>query len=365
MPTDLPPPIRHGMHAAGRTASRGIDRVSNAVEWLQSGRFVSEEKAPYELVHREPDFTLVRFHPTQSSRYQVPILLIPPLGVLPEIYDLRPEHSFVRHLVDAGFDLYMVDFGVPTLADRDKLLTDFALRFLPRAIEEVAADSQEDGISLVGYSMGGVMSIFLAGDSEMPITNLVTVGSPVDMRGLHPWDFLLRLSRRELDFIVATIGNIPPQLLKIGFRLSAPFKTFTVYRDLLLNLWNKDWIVAYESINSWIDAFIPFPGDTMRQFFHIIEGNRLVEGTMPSKSGRFSLANISSPILAIGGRGDSIVPEQAVERTVELVASEDATYVSVPGGHIGIIGGSSAAATTWPTITDWLSERSGTPPLRA
>ena len=122
MSPKLPLPIQRGMRVAGREAGRGIDRVSNAVEWLQSGRFVSEEKAPYELVHTDPDFTLVRFHPSRPDVHRIPVLLIPPLGVLPEIYDLRPGHSFVRHLVDSGFDLYMVDFGVPPGFDADDLL---------------------------------------------------------------------------------------------------------------------------------------------------------------------------------------------------------------------------------------------------
>lgn len=359
------PPYRRAFGALGREASRAFDRLSHAVEWHQTGTMMSTAKAPYRLVHQDVDLSIMHFRSSQALVHSTPVLLIPPLGVTPEIYDLRPEHSFVRALLNAGLDLYMIDFGVPDLSDRQKALTDYAMRLLPQAIDITLTDSGTPSLSLVGYSMGGVMALLYAGDEgkTAPVDALVTVGSPIDMRGLFPWDRVISLARRELDAVVATFGVLPPQLMRLGFRLSAPFKTVTVYRDLMVNMWNREWIVSYEAINSWIDTFIPFPGDAMRQFFHFIEGNRIVEGTIPSRSGEFSLARIEQPLLCIAGTSDSIVPERAVERTIELVSSSEKRYVSVPGGHIGIIGGSRASSTTWKEIGDWLPGLSG--PLRA
>ncbi len=287
------PPYRRAFGALGREASRAFDRLSHAVEWHQTGTMMSTAKAPYRLVHQDVDLSIMHFRSSQALVHSTPVLLIPPLGVTPEIYDLRPEHSFVRALLNAGLDLYMIDFGVPDLSDRQKALTDYAMRLLPQAIDITLTDSGTPSLSLVGYSMGGVMALLYAGDEgkTAPVDALVTVGSPIDMRGLFPWDRVISLARRELDAVVATFGVLPPQLMRLGFRLSAPFKTVTVYRDLMVNMWNREWIVSYEAINSWIDTFIPFPGDAMRQFFHFIEGNRIVD---PFESG------LSEEVLFLG-----------------------------------------------------------------
>ena len=70
-------------------------------------------------------------HRIESPRYRTPVLVVPPLMVRPYIYDLRPEHSMLRTLRDAGLDVFVVDFGVPDRGDRDVRLDDYVLDFMP------------------------------------------------------------------------------------------------------------------------------------------------------------------------------------------------------------------------------------------
>jgi polyhydroxyalkanoate synthase len=47
-----------------------------------------------------------------------------------------------------------------------------------------------------------------------------------------------------------------------------------------------------------------------------------------------------------------------VEALVEHVSSKDKQYVSIPSGHVSVIFGPISLNTTYPTIGNWLKDRS-------
>ena len=70
------------------------------------------------------------------------------------------------------------------------------------------------------------------------------------------------------------------------------------------------------------------------------------------------MRNITAPVLAIGARRDDIAPVGSVKPLVDLVGSTDTTYHELPGGHISLVAGRTAFKDCWPTVSDWLAERS-------
>ena len=48
-----------------------------------------------------------------EERYPVPLLIVYAIVNRPFILDLRPGYSFVEHMLDEGFDIYLVDWGKP------------------------------------------------------------------------------------------------------------------------------------------------------------------------------------------------------------------------------------------------------------
>jgi polyhydroxyalkanoate synthase len=71
------------------------------------------------------------------------------------------------------------------------------------------------------------------------------------------------------------------------------------------------------------------------------------------------LDRIECPMLAIAGKTDKIVTEEAARKVLDIVASKDKTFMLAPGGHAGVFAGSKAPATTWTYAADWLATRSG------
>jgi polyhydroxyalkanoate synthase len=54
--------------------------------------------------------TLYRYR-SHRRAYAVPVVLVFALINRPDIFDLRPGHSFVEFLLGEGFDVFLLDWG--------------------------------------------------------------------------------------------------------------------------------------------------------------------------------------------------------------------------------------------------------------
>src|SRR5262249_16389626 len=88
----------------------------NALEIAKAGRLTAPYGAPFEVVHEERVF---RLRPERGTPDPVvtptaaPLLLVPPLMVASEVYDISPDVSAVAYLARQGVDVWLVDFGAP------------------------------------------------------------------------------------------------------------------------------------------------------------------------------------------------------------------------------------------------------------
>ncbi len=82
----------------------------------------------------------------------VPLLLIYGFVLKPYVFDLVPGNSLVEYLVEEGFDVYMLDFGISGAEDAGLSLEDFVLDFIHGAVEKVLETSGAEEISLFGQS---------------------------------------------------------------------------------------------------------------------------------------------------------------------------------------------------------------------
>jgi polyhydroxyalkanoate synthase len=66
-------------------------------------------------------------------------------------------------------------------------------------------------------------------------------------------------------------------------------------------------------------------------------------------------------VLVFGGATDGIAPVEAVRAVVPLLTgASEVRFEIVPGGHLGMLTGRSARATTWTVLDEWLDEHAVT-----
>src|SRR6266545_4667422 len=92
-----------------------------------------------------------------EQRHPVPLFLVFALMNRPYILDLRPGNSFVEYIVRQGYDVYLIDWGVPGPEDKHLKLDDYVLEYLPRAIRKVKSTAGTDEFSMLGWCIGAIL----------------------------------------------------------------------------------------------------------------------------------------------------------------------------------------------------------------
>ena len=155
----------------------------NAVEIARLGRLGPTSSLSFDRVDEIPVCSLRRYLPQEpDAALSAPLLLVPPLMLTAEIYDVAPELSAVRVLGAAGVDTWVVDFGAPEAQEggMDRTLDDH-VRGVAWAVSRVAEMTGRD-VHLAGYSQGGMFAYQAAALRQGEgVASVITFGSPVDI----------------------------------------------------------------------------------------------------------------------------------------------------------------------------------------
>lgn len=382
------------MSLADRIPDRLAQQAERATLWLthaieslsDADRFVAADQTPYDLIHENGLLSVRRYRPlaeaeitvgettlpVRRKRHRVPVVLVPPLAADPLNFDLLPQRSLVRFLLARGHKVYLVDFGSPERDHSHLGLADYTTRMLPEALAAVRKDSRIADLSLLGYCMGGLFCLIYAGWSQdRHLRNLVTIASPIDAYQIGMAGQLLaamrgpiKLVRRYTAFRIHKLDparlNVPGWVSSLVFKLTNPLGTLTSYVDLLMNLWDRDYVVQHQTMAAWFNDMHAYPGGIVQDFVvRVGMDNALSKGRVPLGKGQEALLDrVDASLLAIAGTGDKIVTVEAARKVMDIVASADKHFALAPGGHAGVFAGSQAPATTWKLAADFLATRS-------
>ena len=74
-------------------------------------------QTPYDVIYQREIISLRHYkteNENSSSKYRVPLVIIPPLAANTLVFDLFPDRSLIRFFLAQGFDVYMIDWGTPS-----------------------------------------------------------------------------------------------------------------------------------------------------------------------------------------------------------------------------------------------------------
>ena len=275
------------------------------------------------------------------------------------ILDLTPGNSFIERLLDEGFDVYMLDWGIPDERDAANRLEDYVDAAIPAAINQVRRRTGASEVNLLGYCFGGVLALLHAAHQRSsPLRSLTVVATPVDFTQLGPLGAPFGPTDLQVEAVLGDDGNVPPGVMLDAFRLLAPMGELSQRVILWDRLWDDDYVARHRAMTGWATDHIPFPGATARQTVQmLLRDNGLMTGRVVLGGDSVSLCDITVPFLSVFGTRDHIVPPAAAAPAVDLVGSTDKHELRLDGGHIGLVVGRTAALTTVPTIVDFLRQR--------
>lgn len=322
-------------------------------------------QTPKELLWNLNKAKLYRYRPVlpENRRYPIPLLLVFAIMNRPSILDLRPGHSFVEFMVGKGYDVYLLDWGVPGLEDKHLKFDDYALEYLPRAIRKVKAVSGATGFSLLGWCIGAILTtIYASMRPDDGLRNLLLLTAPLDFSNHDGLTFAKWTDEKYFDVekVLAAFGNMPGEMIDYGAKALKPVENYvTNYCKLWDSLDDPGAVEAWHAMHTWVTDKIPMAGAAYRQLIvELYRHNRLINNEMVIRNEVVDLRRIRANLLTVIAQADHITPPCQSEAILSRVSSSDKEIYRIPGGHIGIMAGSSAPRTTWPHIHNWLSVRS-------
>ena len=354
IPIDIRPDrLTQEMYDYGQKLGQGVENLLNA-EKIDTG------VTPRVEIYKEDKLTLYRYQaPGSVIQNPTPLLIVYALVNRPYMADLQENRSTIRNLLEAGQDVYLIDWGYPDGADRSLTLDDYINGYLDRCVDVILKRHKLERINLLGICQGGTFSLCYSAMHPGKVKNLITMVTPVDFQTpdnmLSNW-----VQHMDVDNLVDTLGNIPGELLNWTFLSLKPFSlTGQKYVNMVDVLGDEDKLKNFLRMEKWIFDSPDQAGETFRQFIKdFYQQNCLINGTLRIGDRSVDLKAIDIPVLNVYAEQDHLVPPDASRALRELVGTKDYTELSFPGGHIGIYVSGKAQAQVPPAIGAWLDERS-------
>lgn len=316
---------------------------------------------PAEIVYRINNIKLLHYKPMTDNLEPIPILIIYALINKPYILDLQPDRSVVKCLLQNGFDVYLIDWGEPREMDHILTINDYVNNFIDQMVEFILKENKLEKLTIFGYCMGGTLSTMYVALHPEKVKNFIAMAAPIDFDNedslLHVW---AKPEYFDVNHIVDTLGNIPPEFLNGGYMFLDPFgNTYTKYLKLIENIENDAFVRMFLRMEKWVNDGIPLAGETFREFLKYgYQQNLLVKNKWKLNGQTVKLKNITMPVLNIIGTYDHLVPPSSSKPLLDHVGSKDKMELIMPTGHIGLSVSSKTHRELWPNAVEWLKSRS-------
>ncbi|NKS62719.1 AMP-binding protein, partial [Rhodococcus hoagii] len=345
---------------------RAVATAQNGLEVVRLGGLeTGATPSLFQIVERAPMYRLRRyFADSGPAEAGPPIVLVPPMMMSADVYDVTRDQGAVGILHEMGLDPWVVDFGSPDAEEGgwNRTLADHIVA-ISEIVERVHEHTGRD-VHLSGYSQGGMFCYQAAAYRRCRnIASLITFGAPVDTLAALPFNIPAGLATKGADLLADHVFNrlsIAGWMARTGFQLLDPVKTAKSRFDFLRQLHDRDALLPREqqrrflAQDGWVAWSGPAVAELLKQF---IVHNRMMTGGFVIKDTAVSLAELSCPILAFVGEVDDIGQPLAVRGIKRAAPRAEVFESTLRAGHFGLVVGSAAASRTWPTTGEWVRWR--------
>lgn len=320
---------------------------------------ISLEMTPYEVAYSEGKMRLLHFTSPVKKRVRTPFLITYALINRYHILDIHPQKSWVRNLLEQGFDLYMIDWGTPTKMDRYLGFDDYVNGYMDNCMEFIIERSSVDRVSLQGYCTGGTLAAVYTSLHPEKVKNLVLTAPVID--GSRDSTVVANLAKHiDVDAMVDVVGNMPPEFMYYVFSILKPFEQgFEKYIQFFKNIHKKEYVENFIRVEKWLSDTPPVSGELFREWIkNVYQDNLLIKNKMYVDGKQVNLRNITIPVFTQVAVGDHLVSPECSMPIHYAISSDDKVLRIYATGHVGMIASSFSQKRVLPELGQWLTERS-------
>jgi polyhydroxyalkanoate synthase len=337
---------------------RALQRNIKGLEFLSLPKQPVGAMAKDTLLRRG---TLQFYHyrPLVNDVYRVPLVIVTPTSNRGYVFDLARGQSLVEFLLLRGYDVFMIDWLPPRKDESSLGLADYVLDFIPACLAQAREVTGEGAATLLGYCMGGTLALLHAALQPESVQNLLLFATPVDFEQMSLFRLWGSEKYFDVDRLVDGLGNIPGEFILSAFDILRPANRTAGVLNLWTNMWNDEYVKSYRLFDRWAAETLPLAGEFFRETTKsFMWRNSIMKGETVIRGRCADLSRITAPVFSIVAQHDHVVPQPAAHPIMDLVASKERQEVVVKGGHVSVVAGPAAVTRIWPSIDQWLGNRS-------
>lgn len=284
-----------------------------------------------------------------------PVLVVPSLINKAYICDLTERRSLMRFLAKAGFRPYLVDWGHPGPDEKAFTLTDYIAGRLEDMLDRVT-EAIKQPVGLVGYCMGGLLTMALAQRRPEAIAAQALLATPWDFSAIDGARVrMLRASAPGLAKIVEALGALPVDVLQGMFASLDPFGGGLKFRRFAHIDDSSDAALEFVQLEDWLNDGVPLAGPVATECLFGWYGDNDTQNGRWKIDGRPVLpADVTMPTACFVPERDRIVPPASAAPLASQLPKGET--IPVAAGHIGMVAGSRAESVLYRPLAAWLAK---------
>ena len=353
---------------AAEVAALG-EKIARGTKLFQDVRDedVAIATTPKDEIWRQDKVTLHHYRPLTETKVRTPVLIVYGLIGRYTMADLQEDRSLVRNLLNQGVDLYVVDWGNPSRADRWVTIDDYVDGYLAECVQVICERHGLERINLLGICEGGVFTTCYAALYPETVEGMVLTITPIDFHGdtvdnrlghgfINLWT--RSLAPEDIDRLIEAHGTLPGEFMGSIFSMMTPMRTMLKYNlDLLEVVDDEKKLLNFLRMEKWIADRPHHPGEAAKQWLKdLYQDNKLVRNELELNGRKVDLGNITCPVLNVFAKDDHIIPPATSQALGGKVGTSDYTELPLPGGHVGVFVGGKSQGLLGPGIAQWLLE---------
>jgi poly[(R)-3-hydroxyalkanoate] polymerase subunit PhaC len=340
--------------AISSEARRRLGRLLDGIEAYRRHPYERRLAAPPAL-WQEGTTRLLDYRTAAAGRGPA-VLVVPSLINRAYILDLTAETSLMRFLAAAGCAPFLVDWDAPGEAERGFTLTDYVAGRLEAALDQVRAATGRP-VVLLGYCMGGLLTLALAARRAADLAGAVFLATPWDFHAERPDQArLLGASSGLFEPTLAALGELPVDLIQLLFAGLDPFQVIRKFLDFATLDAASPRARLFVALEDWLNDGVPLAAAVARDCLAGWYGaNSPAAGSWRIAGRPVRPGDCRLPSLAVIPDHDRIVPPRSALALAEgLPQVETLRPVS---GHIGMVVGAGAEERLRQPLAAWLLRR--------
>ncbi len=288
------------------------------------------------VVFRNEVFELIQYAPTTEKVYRRPLLMIPPQINRYYVFDLSPEKSIVKYLVEQGQQVFIISWRNPQKKHSHWGLETY-VNAAEEAIDITCEITRSKSCNIHGACSGGitlvVLAAYMAASEKHKKINSLTLFVSVfetgtkSLLGMFATDETIEAARKSSKLKGVLDGK---DMAKV-FAWLRP-------NDLVWNYWVNNYLLGKSppafDVLYWNADTTRLPAQYHSDILDMFKDNVFAEpGKVKINDTPIDLRNVNCDLYVMAGTTDHITPWEACYQSTKLMSSK-CDFVLSSSGHI-------------------------------